>query len=210
MLQDEEKWRQAEKKYDFNIIYLSLYNDRVNQFLHRRLRDQSWSLVYVDVYSVILLKNSENNSDIINEFRINAINIKERLKHLSESEEAESQIAAADIFIMLGQDDSALEIFNKVVSKWPERGRIWMVMGQLKSKKNDSQSSFLAVKYLEKAIESGQTTAETYSFLGLGYYRLGQFEKAKEVLFKAIEINPDRKDAAELLSIIEKSELQQK
>ena len=203
MLENEEKWNEFAKKYELNLIYLHLYNDRAHQFLYRRIADQSWSLIYVDVYSIIFLKNNKENAGIIEKFKITQENAKKKLGHLSESSEADDQIAAADIFIIMGQDDLALEIFNKVVARWPGKGRIWMVMGQLKSKKDDPQSSALALAYLEKAIAMGQKTSEAYSFLGLAYYRTGHIDKAKEALNKALKINPERKDAKDLLNILE-------
>ena len=51
----EVRQQKFAKKYELNLIYLHLYNDRAHQFLYRRIADQSWSLIYVDVYSIIFL-----------------------------------------------------------------------------------------------------------------------------------------------------------
>ena len=73
-----------------------------------------------------------------------------------------------------------------------------MVMGARESAKNPR----LAITYLEKALALGRKTAETYSVLGAAYYNAGEYKKAKEAFQRALKINPDRRDAKELLDAI--------
>ena len=74
-----------------------------------------------------------------------------------------------------------------------------MVMAEIKLQQNDPQNSALAALYLEKSLALGRKTAEVYSFLGLAYLRLEQLEKGKEMLEKALKINPERGDAKDFL-----------
>jgi hypothetical protein len=63
-LSDEEKWEEVQKEYGINSIFISLRDGSpaVGRFIWRRLHDPSWALVYFDTYSVILVRNSIDNS----------------------------------------------------------------------------------------------------------------------------------------------------
>ncbi len=201
MLAREDVWQKMLKQYDFNVIFF-YWNDGdrdTHIFLKRRMADPAWSLVHADTYAVILLRNTPENQAVIQKFRITKENIEQRLPFLLNSADADYQIAVADISIKMGRNDLAMAIFKKVVTKWPEKGRVWMAMGELEAIDYDSESAIRSAEFLEKAISVGQKTAEAYSFLGLAYVKIGEYDKAREALRKALKINPDREDAQKLL-----------
>lgn len=204
MLKDDNQWQEALAKYDFNLIYAYLYNRSpdLRPFLWRRLKDPDWALVYTDPFAVILVRNTMANQKVIKEFQITRDNIGERLRHLAESPKMNDQIAAADIFNLMGRDDLAGNQFLKVVRKWPHQGKVWMVMGQMALSYKTEKSDRSAVGFLERAIAEGQKTAEAYSLLGEAYSRTNQLDKARGALRKSLRINPDRQDARELLKKI--------
>ena len=200
IFQSENKWQEVLGKYKFNVIYFYQYDQAVGlrQFLYNRIHDPLWSLIYADTYAFILVKNSPENLEIVNRFKINSENAVEKLKSLVESEDYEDRVAATDIFNYLERSDLGMKTFLQIVEKWPQKGKIWMVMGECESKTSPS----LAVTYLEKAISVGHKTAEAYYFLGLAYKNMGEYDKATTALTKALKINPDRQDAKELLKNI--------
>jgi tetratricopeptide (TPR) repeat protein len=207
MLVDEAKWQETLAKYNFNVIFFHHYDDtpHVRSFLSNRMRDPDWALVYADIYSVILLKNNSLNQDAIAKFQITESNIAEKLEYLLKSSNAQDQIAAADLFNLMGRFNLAMSTFLKVVDRWPNKGRVWMILGEMELSKNESSvNPVSAAQYLEKAILAGQPTAEAYAFLGWAYYRSGQFEKSAKALKEALQINPDRTDAKNLLSETQK------
>lgn len=68
----EEVWQQALRDYDFNVIYF-YRRDRTQwaqPFLIERINDPEWVPVYVDDYVLILVRNDEQNSAVINEYQI--------------------------------------------------------------------------------------------------------------------------------------------
>lgn len=204
LLSDENVWQKALQRHDFNVIFLYQYDgsDGFRQFFYNRLRDPGWAFVYGDPFSVIFVRNIPKNQTIIDRYRITYDNAPERLAHLIESPVEDDKIAAADILNLIGQTDLAREVFLDVVLKRPENGKIWMIMGEWELSVERPQSSLLAALFLERAIASGQQTAEAYSFLGVAYYRLGRLEKAKDMLEESLALNPDREDAKKLLGII--------
>ncbi|MDD5145371.1 MAG: tetratricopeptide repeat protein [Candidatus Pacebacteria bacterium] len=204
IFEKEEKWQEMLEKYNFNIIFLHYYDEGPNvwQFLFRRMNDPQWSLVYADPYAVILLKNSQANLILIEKFGITKENAEKKLEYLAESQNTDYQIAAADLFNLLGRMDLSEAVFIKVVAEHPENGKIWMIIGEMQLAKNNPIS---AISYLNKAINFGQKTSEAYSFLGLAYFNSGQIAKARDALQKSLEINPDRQDAKNLFDTIEKN-----
>lgn len=198
---DESAWQENLAKYKFNVIFLYQYDNGpgVRQFMYNRLSDPDWAFVYGDTYSIIFVKNTPENQEVINKYHITPQNAYERMAFLLDSEIEEDRIAGADIFNLLGRVDLSRNVFLDVVLNRPNNPKIWMIMGEWELSIERLENSLLGMMYLEKAISLGQKTPEAYSFLGLAYYKLGKFEHAIQVLEKALNINPDREDAKDLL-----------
>lgn len=72
MQEKPEIWQEAQEEYNFNSIYF-YRRDRTQwaqPFLIERIKDPEWIPVYVDLYVLILVKNNEQNQDIINNYKI--------------------------------------------------------------------------------------------------------------------------------------------
>lgn len=72
MQEDENKWEQIDKRYNFNSIFFSI-NDATpwgQKFLIGRVLDREWAPVYVDNYAIIFLKRNEQNSSVIEKYEI--------------------------------------------------------------------------------------------------------------------------------------------
>lgn len=204
LMENEDNWQKMLQKYGFNSIFFYYYDAApyARNFLWRRMKDPAWSLVYADTFAVILVRNVPENQAVIKKFQITRDNIAERLKYLAESSNVEEAIAVGDIFNLMGRNDLAMKQYLKVTARWLERGRVWLIMGQMALDNELFGGPAAAVKFLEKAIAESQKTAEAYSFLGKAYARTNQPEKAKEALRQSLKINPDRQDARELLEKI--------
>lgn len=201
---DETVWQALLKERNFNVIYLYQYDNGagVRQFMYNRMSDPEWAFVYGDPFSIIFVRNTPENQDIISKFRITPENAFEKLDFLRKSESEDSVVAAADILNLLNRVDLSRDIFLDVVTKRPENGKIWMIMGEWELAINAKEHSLLAMMYLHKAIDVGQETSEAYSFLGLAYYRVGRTKEALQFLQKSLDLNPDRQDAIRLISAI--------
>jgi len=68
----EEIWRQIEEQYRFNTIFFYRHDATpwAQPFLIRRLKDPDWVPVYVDSYSLILVRNNSQNQEVIKKFRL--------------------------------------------------------------------------------------------------------------------------------------------
>jgi len=70
---DEQKWFELDKQYNFNTIFFS-YNDLTpwgQKYIKNRINDPLWALVFMDKDLVVLLKKNQDNQSIINRFQIN-------------------------------------------------------------------------------------------------------------------------------------------
>ena len=69
---DESVWQQLETEYEFNTIFFYRHDatDWAMPFLIRRIEDDSWTPVYVDAFSLILLKNRAENQEKIDQFQL--------------------------------------------------------------------------------------------------------------------------------------------
>lgn len=67
MQADERKWEEMDKKYNFNCIYFYRHDITPNAqpFLLRRINDPRWAAVYVDDYTLILVKRNAQNKDLV-------------------------------------------------------------------------------------------------------------------------------------------------
>ena len=77
-------------------------------------------------------------------------------------------------------------------------------MGQTELSKTQSPNPAQAVAYLKKGIDSGYITAQAYALLGLAYSQVGERTNALRSLERAVELDPERSDAKQLLDQIKR------
>ena len=83
-----------------------------------------------------------------------------------------------------------------------------MILGSMELNKVDQENSNanLALLYLQRAIEAGWKTTESYSYLALAHYRLGNIEEAKQAVYKELKIDKDSLDAKSWLETLKNYE----
>ncbi len=74
MQEDEAVWKKVNERYNFNCIFFYRHDQtpHAQPFLIRRLQDPDWAPVYVDAYSIILLKRDGKDQHIIKQFELPA------------------------------------------------------------------------------------------------------------------------------------------
>lgn len=72
MQESEEKWKELSRQFGFNCIYFFRHDNtpHAQPFLIRRINDEEWAPVFVDDFSIIFLKRSEENSGLIKRFEL--------------------------------------------------------------------------------------------------------------------------------------------
>jgi len=200
-LSQEDKWQETEQKYNLNAIFISVRDGSpsVGNFIWNRLHDPSWALVYTDSYFVIFLKNVPENQDIINKYQITKDNIQEKIGYMLESKDVTDRLIASRTFYLIGQESLAMSTLKKVVARYPTNSGVWYYMGAIKVMANDPASVISATVFLENAVNMGEKTSDAYTSLGLAYFRISQFDKAKDAFQKALWYDPGRQDTTNYL-----------
>lgn len=206
MIRDEEAWQAGLETYGFNTLFLYHYDavDGARDFLYRRIYDPEWAWVYVDAYSVILVRNAEKNQDVIQQFQITDTNVYDKLQPLLQSDRLLDKLAGADVLNLIGRVDLSTQEYLRMVLRWPQRGKIWMVLGRTELTRADVENSNpgIAAVYLERAIEEGWKTWESYSYLVLAYYRMGDLDMAEKAATKELRLDRNNLDAQEWQQIL--------
>ncbi|PSR01418.1 MAG: hypothetical protein BRD50_08870 [Bacteroidetes bacterium SW_11_45_7] len=72
MQKNDQAWQRANKEFNFQTIFFYRHDATpyAQPFLIRRVQDPGWVPVYVDDYSIILLKDNERNQALIERFRL--------------------------------------------------------------------------------------------------------------------------------------------
>jgi len=72
MQSSEEKWKEMDRKYHFNVIFFNRldYTTYAQPFLFRRISDPDWAPVFVDDHTIILVKNNSQNEALIRQFAL--------------------------------------------------------------------------------------------------------------------------------------------
>jgi hypothetical protein len=203
-LKYESAWQQELQKYQFNTIIFEEndVNPQAMQFIANRVADSTWSLVFADKYAIIFLRNIPENQKTISQYRITPDNILQRLQPLLTSELFEDRTAAADILSLAGRPDLGIAASLDIVTKWPNKGNTWKVMGQMELEVENGYSAILAMMFLDKAISCGWKTADTYTALSQAYLKLNKRDKAEEAVQMALKLNPDFYEAKEMMKKI--------
>ncbi|MBP9822359.1 MAG: tetratricopeptide repeat protein [Candidatus Pacebacteria bacterium] len=202
---DDSKWRSAFEKYQFNTIILNHYDGvaGLRDFIWKRMQDSDWPLVYADNRVVIFVRNNSGNKDVINKFQITTNNAPQKLNYLTNSDDPDEKTAGADLLAMLGQTDRAMDIYSEIVSDWPQRGKIWLVMGRIMLTRSDRENanSQMALLFFKNAIDNGWATSETYSLLAATHFGLGHLQEAKDAVKQELVLDPDSEDGKKWLEI---------
>ncbi len=72
MQEDENKWKQMDAQYHFNVIFF--YRNDLTEwgqgFMIRRVSDPAWAPVYVDANTIIFLRRNSENAAVIRRFEL--------------------------------------------------------------------------------------------------------------------------------------------
>lgn len=72
MQEKAEVWQKVDSQYKFNTIFFNRLDLTPwgQAFLISRIKDQNWAPIFVDNYTIIFVKNNDQNKDIIQKFRL--------------------------------------------------------------------------------------------------------------------------------------------
>ena len=189
-------WENARKKYGFQSIYFA-YTDSTpwaQQFLARILADKDWSLVYFDAYAVILVPSDVASSRGLD--KIEAEKFSSAWRRQAASASLEGKFNLASLAMLAGQPDLAAEIYQNILSRYPDNTYALISLSQYYAGRGDRDNLILSLDYADRAYRSGYRLPAFYDQEGMTYWLLGQPEQAVANWRRALKIN--KKDISAL------------
>ncbi|PIY94334.1 MAG: hypothetical protein COY68_03125 [Candidatus Levybacteria bacterium CG_4_10_14_0_8_um_filter_35_23] len=117
MQYDEKIFSRFDNSYNFNSIFFS-YLDQTpwaNTFLYKIVRNPKWKIVYIDDYSIILVKDNEQNKRLITTYGMDINNLK-----FSNLNDNFLSFVKASIFLnKTGLKDQEIEMYEKILTVNP-------------------------------------------------------------------------------------------
>ncbi|MBN2321200.1 MAG: tetratricopeptide repeat protein [Acidobacteria bacterium] len=112
-----------------------------------------------------------------------------QLWHLVEpSSSFTSDFLKAQMKVLKGQTDQALDAFNKLAKEYPDETEVFRVLSILNASKGDTDT---AIKILEDAVKIKPASPMLYRTLGDLFYQNQMWRKAVDASEKALELEPE-------------------
>ncbi len=105
--------------------------------------------------------------------------------------QTELYLELARLMIYNGQAERGLEMARQALTRQPENGRAWALLGLAYDWLGLTKQ---AVAYCQKAVELAPTLPEAYAYLAEAYVDDGQWFAANEVIATALELDPTNVD----------------
>jgi len=168
---DEETF----KKYNINYLFLSFRHPATRGLLYR---NKSWSLIYWDDITLVYLKRSEENMDLIDRFSYNYIHPLTGNYNFLETAEPEMKARV-------------WKEIHRAIKLAPNSVRAHVVLGDIHVELKDYQK---AIQAYEKAVEIGKKYNTTYMIkvyhnLGRLYHNFSEYTKAESYYSRVLKIS---------------------
>ncbi|MCR4280174.1 MAG: hypothetical protein NUV82_01970, partial [Candidatus Komeilibacteria bacterium] len=185
---EDAKWASAVDKYGFDIIYWRHQEGTPwgRSFFRQRVTDNQWKMVQIDRYNAIFIP-ANDRPDLAN---IDVNNVEKNIAYLLNSHDYEDTMVAGDILEIFGLPDRAVSIYQKLIEKYPRDYRAYLSLGSLYGSTSDPTYLNKAVTLLNAAAELGYKKSSLYNQLGVVYFNLKLYEKARQAWYTSLLYSP--------------------
>jgi len=216
VLINPQGWGNLVAKYDINYALLHCASPSASNLLIKLYRDKNWILIYLNNNSVIFIKNTDLNSDIIKKYQIHFISQdRYRPEMLIEKESSQSiqkkdhiytdkpfffknifqkqifptgHYNKAVFFTTIGLYEHAIKEYKEALNLNPDIALIHNNLGQIYFNKGMLDE---ALHEFRISIALDRNLVEAYNNIGSVYGRKGRYRMAIEYFKKVIKINPN-------------------
>lgn len=148
MQESIEKFKESDKKYGFNTIVFS-HTDQTpwaETFLSFIVKDSQWKTIYIDSAMIILVKDSQENTDVLKKYAKQLEQIPVVLKGETHAE----LLKTARFFFIAGVPSRAKEYLEVLVEKYPDSCYEYRILIQLYQQENNPLTSLSQQRYLQR------------------------------------------------------------
>ncbi len=197
MQNDLAKWNTYSEQYKINLIYFSHTDGTpwAREFLATRLKDANWPLIYFDDYTVIMVKNNDDNKAVIEKYKIDDGKFALRLNELLAGAHDNEKLHLADLAVTYGRIDLAENIYQAILAKRPEDAKILAALGFLAAGGGSREAVLKSINYFNQALDNGYILPGVYNQLGLDYWNLADYTEAKNMWQKALRLDSNNEHA---------------
>jgi len=209
MQQDDAKWQYFSNKYNLNTIYFRHTDGTpwAQQFLYARLQDKEWPLIYFDRNTLIMVKNIDDNKDVINKYQIDKNKFEKRINELAINADNQTLISLGTLASMYGNTNLTKKLYTKILEQYSDYGPGLAAMGYLLSGNQTPSSLKKSNQYLNKAISAGYELPTIYNQIGLNYWGMKNWSNAEMMWQKALKL--DRKNSHAIYYLDQLNELRE-
>lgn len=192
------EWENIHKKYGFETVLLRHLFSGTEKLMFYLHSHKDWVLVYYDENSCVFLKDTPENSAVIERSRIDFEN--------KDIEDPDVNIRIARFFEKIGEMELAERVYVLLLRQNP---RFLEAGNNLAAIYINSNRYEEGIALIQEFLDYYPDSSELYANIGTAYLRLGMRDKGILMLEKSAEINPYFRNTAYLLGIayLEKGEL---
>lgn len=185
---DPSRFAEADARYDFDAAVISSLQDRSELTVHLA-RNPAWALVYMDVFSVIFLKNKPALAAVIARHRVDpSLGFSSPVpKELSGKWLGRERYCRGYLLLKLGFPALAVPELEEAVRNWPDNYEANFNLGRAL---NLLQRYAEAVPFLEKAVEMQPEPIPGRIQLGRACAGAGQQERAVSIFIGVLKQHP--------------------
>ena len=209
MQRDEKVWQEMSEKYGINYIFFAHTDmtEWADEFLTRISKDKKWPMVFFNDAVVVFIKNTETNRSVIDKYQITEQNIVEKLPQVLDKldkKDANAFINFGSVLYRFRWLNASAMVYEELITNQPDNPYGYQGAGYAYAyaTMNNTATQEKAALNLEKAIDLGFKSFNDYFTLGIIKANLGKFFEAEDNIKRALEINPDNKNAKQVLEAI--------
>jgi len=209
MQRDEKVWQEMSEKYGINYIFFAHTDmtEWADEFLTRISKDKKWPMVFFNDAVVVFIKNTETNRSVIDKYQITEQNIVEKLSQVLDKldkKDANAFINFGSVLYRFRWLNASAMVYEELITNQPDNPYGYQGAGYAYAyaTMNNTATQEKAALNLEKAIDLGFKSFNDYFTLGIIKANLGKFFEAEDNIKRALEINPDNKNAKQVLEAI--------
>ena len=211
MQRDEKVWQEMSEKYGINYIFFAHTDmtEWADEFLTRISKDKKWPMVFFNDAVVVFIKNTETNRSVIDKYQITEQNIVEKLPQVLDKldkKDANAFINFGSVLYRFRWLNASAMVYEELITNQPDNPYGYQGAGYAYAyaTMNNTATQEKAALNLEKAIDLGFKSFNDYFTLGIIKANLGKFFEAEDNIKRALEINPDNKNAKQVLEAIDR------
>jgi hypothetical protein len=150
MQQDPAGFTQATEHYGFTTIFFS-HTDQTpwgEAFLKQIVNNTSWTIIYLDDYAIILVKNIPGNASLISRY-----GMKPGKLHITQAEDSyDGNIRLASFLTKVGWTDKAVPYLEAILQEKPAFCQALGVLAQIYQEKNNPTALIYAQRYNQSCL----------------------------------------------------------